>query len=209
VTRALLVVSSLVVLCTAACGKAAAPAPAAPDAAPRAAAAPATDARPPAAAAYVPGPRPGGPSQEACTKAAAHLGDLIEDSALGPTAEQRAYLERVLAHDHDQVVAYCLEVAVPREIDCLLAAKDVSGVFGCDRFRREVGGLVDHKEPARADCERLFDRLRGFKIEEGAAPAEVDKDRDQIVRSCQEKAKLGTIVCFIASPTYEQARRCP
>ena len=43
----------------------------------------------------------------------------------------------------------------------------------------------------------------------GAAPAEVERDRDQIVRSCQEKAKMGTIVCFIASPTYEQARRCP
>jgi hypothetical protein len=194
-------------------GTAAAAAPA--DAAPaKAASAPPPDA--PVASATAParpiGPRPGGPSLEACHKAALHLADLVEDSALAPTNEQRAYLEHVLAHDHTRVVVYCLAVTVPKEIDCLIAAKTVEATFNCERFRRELPPDItdaSRHEPSRLDCERFFDRLRGFQIEEGADEGIVDKDRDQIVRACQEKAKIGTVACFIASPTYAQARHCP
>lgn len=146
----------------------------------------------------------------ACRQAAAHLGDLVIDAALGPTPEQRKYLEHMMAKDRDEVVRYCLEVAAPKEIACVLTAKDVPGLAGCDRFRRELPPeLLEHKEPSGTDCERLFDRLRGFRIEEGVNPVDIDRDRDQLVRSCQEKAKIGTIACFLASPTYAQARRCP
>jgi len=66
-----------------------------------------------------------------------------------------------------------------------------------------------HREPTAADCARFFARLRQLQLAEGVRPEEIDPDRDQIIRTCQEKAKAGTIACFIASPTYEQARRCP
>src|SRR5262249_52495977 len=148
------------------------------------------------------GARPLGPSVEACGKAADHLAALVEDSALGPTAEQRAYLEHVLARDRAQVIRYCLEVAAPKEIECLLAAKDAARLLECGKERRSVGDLAEHKELTREDCERFFDRLRGFQIEDGASPEAVDKDRDQIIRACQDKAKVGTVVCFIASPSY-------
>jgi hypothetical protein len=204
---------------TAAPADAAAPqATAAPDARAPAAALPGSDATAGAAAPAPPrtvAPRPGGPSLDACQKAALHLADLVEDSALAPTNEQRAYLEHLLARDHTRVVVYCLEVTVPKEVECLVSAKTVEATFSCDRFRRELprditeGDPTTHREPSRQDCERFFDRLRGFQIEEGADVDGVDKDRDQIVRACQEKAKIGTVACFIASPTYEQARHCP
>jgi hypothetical protein len=189
------------------CGKSHAPQPAAPAAAPDATVAahvtPAADAGPARA-------RPLGPGVAECEQAADHLAALVEDSALGPTAEQRAYLEHVLSHDRAQVIDYCVQLAVPKEVECIRAAKEVPGLFGCERFRREVpSDLAERRELTRADCERFYDRLRGFKLEEGASPAEVDNDRDQIIRACQDKAKVGTVACFIASPSYEQARRCP
>jgi len=175
-----------------------------PDAAPTAKAPP-SDAAPARLEA-----RPGGPTVAACQKAAEHLAWLMVDSAVGATNEQRAYVETMLAREKGTTVQICLQIAVPAEVDCMVAAKDVLTLAACERFRREVPKeLTAHAEPTQADCERFFDRLRQFKIQEGAEPAEVDATRDQVVRSCQEKAKIGTIACFLASPTYEQARKCP
>ena len=108
------------------------------------------------------------------------------------------------------MLRYCLEIAVPQEIACVVAAKEVDKLVGCERKRREIPeALAVARELTEADCARFFDRLRQFKLIEGVKPEDIDKDRDQIIRSCQEKARPGTVACFIASPTYEQARRCP
>jgi len=128
----------------------------------------------------------------------------------GSSAEERAYAKKLTASGREGVMRYCLEIAVPKEIACVSAAKTTEGLVGCENFRRELTEeLVAHTEATEADCARFFDRLRQFKLAEGATPDEVDKTRDQIIRTCQERAKPGTIACFIASPTYEQARRCP
>jgi hypothetical protein len=155
-------------------------------------------------------PRPGGPTVEECQKAADHLASLIIDSAVGASNEERGYVEKLLAQRNTLTLAICVEVAVPREVECMQAAKDFMSLASCERFRREVPkDLLSHAEPTQADCERLFDRLRQFRIEEGTDPDEVETTRDQVVRACQEKAKIGTVACFIASPTYAQARSCP
>jgi hypothetical protein len=123
---------------------------------------------------------------------------------------EREYVARLIGANRSSVMRYCLELAVPKEIECVVAAKSFDGLAGCENRRREISEeLVAHSEPTLADCEKFFDRLRQFKVAEGVSPKEIDKDRDQVVRSCQEKARAGTIACFIASPTYEQARRCP
>jgi hypothetical protein len=135
---------------------------------------------------------------------------LVVASVEGATAQERAYVSQLIDKDRTQVVRYCLEIAVVKEIECVLAAKNVESLIGCERMRREIPEeLAVARELTEADCARFFDRLRQFKLAEGVAPADMDKDRDQIIRACQEKAKPGTVACFIASPTYEQARRCP
>jgi hypothetical protein len=207
----------LVVLLVA-CGKrepapAAAPSPAAaptpgptatPAGAPAPAAAPALPPQPTALAT-----RPGGPTVEACGRAADHLKELVVDTVEG-TREQRAYVEQLVGSSREAVLRYCLELAVPREIECVLAARSFEGLSGCENHRREISEeLALRSEPTEADCGRFYDRLRQFRLAEGVSPAEMDRDRDQIIRTCQERARAGTIACFVASPTYEQARRCP
>ena len=92
----------------------------------------------------------------------------------------------------------------------MLAAKDFVTLVACERIRREIPkSMLGHSEPTLEDCELFFDRLRQFKIEQGVPFAEIDKTRDQIVRSCQEKAKIGTIECFLTAQNYDMARRCP
>lgn len=195
------------------CGKRAekpAPAPATPDAA---AAAPKPVAVAPVADAAVAAPlaaRAGGPSVDDCNRAADHLKSLVVNSVPGATAGERAYVGQLIDEDRAKVVRYCLEIAVPKEIACVMAAKEAEKLAGCERLRRDIPeSLATARELTEADCARFFDRLRQFKLAEGVKPAEIDRDRDQIIRSCQEKAKPGTVACFIASPTYEQARRCP
>jgi hypothetical protein len=157
--------------------------------------------------------RPLGPTRAACEGLVAHMKTLILDRAPAPsqTAEQKAYAASLLKEFAPRGLAYCLQVAVPREVECLTAAKDAATLSSCERFRREIPpDLLERNEVQLSDCEHLYDRLRQFKIEEeGTSPAEIDPTRDQIIRSCVEKARVGTIVCFLASPTYEQARRCP
>jgi hypothetical protein len=211
---------TLIVLLSLGCAcKQASTAPAAPDAptapvvaAPAAPTALAAPAAPTADAAPVPPPqqRPGGPTLDACRRAADHLATLVVDSAIGATNDERAYVERMQARGRGLAVALCMEVAVPQEAECMQRAKDFGSLAACERFRREVPkDLLAHTEPTQADCERFFDRLRQFRIEDGDDPHAIDATRDQVVRSCQEKAKIGTLACFIASPTYRQARSCP
>lgn len=204
-----------VMLLAAACGKTETKAPPTeaqkPPALTPPAAAAAADAAPATAAPAAPAAaRPGGPSVEACEKAADHLKSLVVESVVGSTAQERAYVAQLIDKDRDKVVRYCLEIAVVKEIECVNAAPKVENLVGCERMRREITPeLAMSRELSQADCAKFFDRLRQFKLAEGVAPAEIDKDRDQIIRACQEKAKPGTVACFIASPTYEQARRCP
>ena len=145
-----------------------------------------------------------------CEKAADHLKTLFLKIDPGSTEAQLAYGKQVLDANRENVVRYCLEVAAVPEIECVLAAKTTDGLVGCERKRRSVDEkLATATELSEADCTRFFDRLRQFKTAEGVPAEEVDRDRDQIIRACQEKANPGTVACFIASPTYEQARRCP
>jgi hypothetical protein len=190
----------------AACGsKAAAPTPdaAAPDAAGAGAPTP------------IPLPiaeRPHGPTRAACESLIAHMKDaLIQSDPSLSSAEQKAYAAGVLKEYAPRGLGYCLQIASAKEVDCLIAAKSTEEMTKCERFRRELpADLVERDQVTLGDCELLFDRLRQFKIEEaGVAPVELDATRDQIIRSCVEKAKVGTVACFLASPSYEQARRCP
>ncbi len=210
-------------LALAACGKSepkitpAEPAPAArPTPAPAPAPAPVPKPAPTAPTPAVPASpaplkeRPGGPTIEACERAADHLRELVVEGPEGLGKEQRAYVDGLLNANRTSILRYCLEVAVPKEIACVTSAKAMEALAGCENLRREIPEeLVMRTEVTEADCSKFFDRLRQFKIAEGTPPADMDRDRDQIVRTCQERAKPGTIACFVASRTYEQARRCP
>ena len=157
--------------------------------------------------------RPLGPTRPACEAMTGHLKTLLLEKAApsAQTPEQQAYSKTLLEKFTPLGVAYCLQVASPKEVECLTAAKTSDELSTCERFRREIpADLLERNEVVLSDCELVFDRLRQFKIEEeGAAPLEIDETRDQIVRSCVEKAKVGTIACFVASKTYAQARHCP
>lgn len=154
--------------------------------------------------------REGGPDLATCERAADHLKSLFMNVDPGSSEAQLEYARRLLDANRERVLRYCLEIAAVKEIECVLAAKQADGLVGCERMRRTIDEkLATATELTEADCARFFDRLRQFKLGEGVAPGEIDRDRDQIIRSCQEKANPGTVACFIASPTYEQARRCP
>jgi len=166
----------------------------------------------PAARALPTAERPLGPTRAACDRAVTQIGKVL--AAANPASqsqEQRAYADAFLARMKPRGLGYCLQLAVPKEVECLATAADRTEMATCERFRREVPtDMLDRNDVTELDCARLFDRLRQFKLEEeGADPAEIDQTRDQIVRACQEKGKLGTITCFLASPSYAQARRCP
>jgi hypothetical protein len=103
----------------------------------------------------------------------------------------------------------CLEFAVPDEVSCMIAAVDFASLADCARHRRDVGEIPMHTELTEADCERFFDRHRQFQLERGVPASEEDGNKDLIVRECLDKGKAGTVSCFIASPTWEQAQRCP
>jgi hypothetical protein len=196
--RAVLFLAVLAVACNKKEGPAAAPPP--PDATP--------------AKVQLPiGERPNGPTRAACEALGERLKTLLLEGAPAPgqTPEQQAYAKSALEKMAPLGLSYCLQVAVPKEVECLTKAHNQTELAACERFRREIPpDLLERKEVLLSDCELLFDRLRQFKIEEeGANPDDIDKTRDQIVRSCVEKAKVGTVACFLASPNYAQARRCP
>ncbi len=123
-------------------------------------------------------------------------------------AERMARLGSTRAKD--VLVRFCVETSVPAEAECLLAAKDAKELIACERWRRQVPeGLLEGDEVTREDCELFYFRLRQFRILEGVDPAAIDQDREQIVRKCEDEARPGTLVCFIAAHDYETARRCP
>jgi hypothetical protein len=69
--------------------------------------------------------------------------------------------------------------------------------------------MLDRNEVTPEDCERFFVRYKQFMMTEGMAPEQIDANKDQLVRTCEDKAKPGTIACFLTAATYEEARRCP
>ncbi len=181
-----------------------------PGQAPLAAATP--DAAPAAPQRPEPKEREDGPKRATCETLADHLGGFVTDSMLpaNATAEQRAYVEKLVKDDRPNVVRFCLESATPEEADCAIKAADFPTLAACERFRRQVPkDLAKRDEVTPEDCEKVFLRLKQFKIDEGVSADEVDKTKDQIIRACEEKAKPGTVACFISSRTYEEARRCP
>lgn len=156
--------------------------------------------------------REGGPTRAVCEQLADRLATFVVDSMLpaDADAEKRAYVEKVAKNDRPNVLRFCLESATPEEAACVVKATDYPTLAACERFRRQVPkDLASRDEVTTADCEKLYERLRQFKIDEGVAAAEIEQTKDQVVRACEEKAKPGTVACFIASRSYEEARRCP
>lgn len=156
--------------------------------------------------------RPDGPTRAMCDKAAAHLGEFVKRSmvAQGSSESELSYASQLVARDLPELVRFCVEAASREEIDCVLAAQDFPTLAACERFRRQVPkDLADRDEVSESDCAKLFERLRRFRIEAGALAADIDATRDQVIRACLEKAKPGTVACFITARTYEEARRCP
>jgi hypothetical protein len=156
--------------------------------------------------------RPGGPSVETCEKFADHTGTFVADSMLPPgaTDAQKKYVANVVKQDHGNRLAFCLGALEQKEIDCVLNAVDFPALAECERFRRQVPpDLVNHKEVTQDDCDRFYLRYKQFMMNDGVPSERVEKDKDQITRACMDKAKPGTVACFITAETYEEAKRCP
>lgn len=156
--------------------------------------------------------RPGGPSRETCERAAAHLGTFVVESMVpqGAGDKEREYVNQLVDAERPNVVRFCLETASVEEMDCVLAAKSFPELASCERFRRQVpADLAKRDEVSEEDCEKLFVRLKQFKLDEGVPGEQIDATKDQIIRACLERAKPGTVACFITAHNYEEARRCP
>jgi hypothetical protein len=197
----------LIALLLIAC-KSKSPAPAPKPAPPKPVAAASVDAGPPVAP---PARGAWGPTIDQCTKLADHLnGFVMQEAQVGMTDEQVAYTQKLVSHNRPQVIEYCLQIASPAEVECVLAAPDMGTLLDCERRRREVGDLPMHPELTQADCEHFFDRHRQFALtERGISPAEEDANKDLIVRECLDKGQRGAVSCFIAAPTWDIAQRCP
>jgi hypothetical protein len=153
--------------------------------------------------------RPGGPTRAACERAADHLREVVVESLEDVTNEQRAYAEKFVKEGRDGVIYHCLEMAVPKEIDCVTAAKDLLTLAQCERFRREMGDIAIKTELTEPDCERFFDRMRQLRLADGVSPEEIDAGRDQAIRTCLEKGKPGTVACMMGQTTWAAAKTCP
>jgi hypothetical protein len=191
------------------------PAPGAPAAAGAGTAATPTAATAPDAA---PPPRPpaqareGGPTQEQCEKFADHSGGFLVESMAPPNAnaEQLKYVQTIVKKDRPNQVRFCLEALEVAEVECVLKAGDFPALAACERLRRQIPkDLLKNNEVSPEDCERFYVRYKQFMMTEGMAPEQVEKAKDQLIRTCEEKAKPGTIACFLTAATYEEARRCP
>jgi hypothetical protein len=164
------------------------------------------------AAKAAPKPREGGPSMESCEKFADHTGTFVADSLIPPNASeaQKQYAAEFVKQDRDNRLRFCLEALEQKEIDCVLNAVDFPALAACEKHRRQVpADLTKRSELTAEDCERFFVRYKQFMMNDGIPGERVDKDKDQIVRTCLEKAKPGTVACFITAETYEDAKRCP
>jgi hypothetical protein len=156
--------------------------------------------------------RPGGPSEATCDKFTEHVGKFIAEGLTRPgaSAAEKQYVEKEVRGDHEHTRRFCLEALEQPEIDCVLATSDFNALAGCERLRRQVPkDMLGRSEVNEADCERFFVRHRQFMLAEGTPAEKLDADKDQIMRTCVDKARPGTIACYITAQTYEEARRCP
>ncbi len=186
----------------------------------------ATEEARPAAAAQAPGPdaapapaprapakpREGGPTAAQCDQFADHTGRFLVESMAPPNAnpEQLKYVQSIVKKDRPNQVRFCIEALEVPEVECVLKASDFPALAACERLRRQIPkDMLNRSEVTAEDCERFFVRYKQFMMTEGMAPEQVEKAKDQLIRTCEEKAKPGTIACFLTAATYEEARRCP
>jgi hypothetical protein len=156
-------------------------------------------------------PRPGGPSEELCEKFTAHVGKFIAEGFTRPGAgtEEKKFVDKQVHADREHTVRFCLEALEEPEITCVLAASDFHALSACERLRRQVpADMLGRNEVNEADCERFFVRHKQFMMGTGVSGLKIEADRDQVIRTCLEKARPGPIACYITAQTYEEARRC-
>lgn len=182
---------------------------------PKAAPAPSSPSAQPPPATLPPAPSPvkiARADRATCEKVADHVNRIVLATTTTdetPATEKRQ-LATLAAARRDSLVTFCTETTVPAEAECILAANTARQMFDCGRISRQIpDDLLNGDTVTEEHCELFFFRLRQFKILEGVAPSEIDKDHDQLVRKCQEEARPGTLACFLAAPDYETARRCP
>jgi hypothetical protein len=156
--------------------------------------------------------RPNAPTREQCERAADHLNSFVLSTLVPDDAPEadRKYVAGLTTQRREGIVQFCLETSNVDEANCMIEASDFPTLAACERFRRQVPpDLLERTKVTEADCELFFYKLRQFKIIEGVAPAEIDEDKDKLVATCLEKAKPGTLVCFLAARDYAGAKRCP
>jgi hypothetical protein len=156
--------------------------------------------------------RPNAPSREQCERAADHLNSFVVESlAPGDAPEaDRKYVAGLTSQRREAIISFCLATSNVDEANCMIEASDFPTLAACERFRRQVPPeLLERTKVTEADCELFFYKLRLFKLTEGVAAAEIEKDKDKLVATCMEKAKPGTLVCFLAARDYAQAKSCP
>ena len=125
-------------------------------------------------------------------------------------AEQLKYVQSIVKRDRPNQVRFCLEALEVPEVECVLKAGDFPQLAACERLRRQIPkDMLKNNEVTPEDCERFYVRYKQFMMTEGMSPEQVEKAKDQLIRTCEEKAKPGTIACFLTAATYEEARRCP
>ena len=125
-------------------------------------------------------------------------------------ATQLKYVQDMVKADRPNNLRFCLEALETPEVECVVKAADFTALAACERLRRQVPlDMLKRTEVTAEDCERFYVRYKQFMMTEGVPPAQLEADKDQLIRTCQEKAKVGTIACFLTATTYEEARRCP
>ena len=152
--------------------------------------------------------RRGGPTRAKCEQLADHLGGFVVAAMTRDAgASERDQIAGYVRDNREKMLYACLQVATPAEVDCALESKDFEGFAACERFRRQVGEIAGRTKPTREDCERFYDRYRGFRVLEGADPDALDATRDQVIDKCLAEATPGMLACFLASHEYEDAKR--
>jgi hypothetical protein len=127
-----------------------------------------------------------------------------------PDAKQLEYVKDIVKKDRPNQLRFCLEALEVPEVECVIKAADFPTLAACERLRRQIPKeMLKRTEVTTEDCERFYVRYKQFMMTEGKTPEEIEANKDQLIRTCEEKAKPGTIACFLTATTYEEARRCP
>lgn len=156
--------------------------------------------------------REGGPSQLQCEHYADRVLSAVVEAKTPPgTSEQDKQRALVaLQPERPNHVGFCLAALEVKEVECVVASADFAALAACERWRRQVpDDMKGRTEVNEADCERFFVRYKQYMVETGVPPERVDQDKEQLVRTCLEKATPGTLACFITARSYEEAKRCP